>query len=89
MKEYIYPLIELLNEMTPYLLFGFLIAGILVGGPEHKHGTIKEVMRDAVLHEDHKISLLGLLDVNPAVISAFTVTGILLAETTSLLMKTT
>lgn len=29
MKEYIYPLIELLNEMTPYLLFGFLIAGIL------------------------------------------------------------
>lgn len=29
MKEYIYPLIDLLNEMTPYLLFGFLIAGIL------------------------------------------------------------
>lgn len=29
MKEYIYPLINLLNEMTPYLLFGFLIAGIL------------------------------------------------------------
>ena len=55
-----------------------LIAGVLVGGPEQKHGTIKEVMRDAVLHEDHQISLLGLLDVNPAVISAFTVTGILL-----------
>lgn len=29
MEEYIYPLINLLNEMTPYLLFGFLIAGIL------------------------------------------------------------
>ena len=29
MKEYIYPLIDLLNEMSPYLLFGFLIAGIL------------------------------------------------------------
>ena len=29
MKEYIHPLVELLNEMTPYLLFGFLIAGIL------------------------------------------------------------
>ena len=29
MKEYIFPLIDLLNEMTPYLLFGFLIAGIL------------------------------------------------------------
>ena len=29
MNEYIYPLINLLNEMTPYLLLGFLIAGIL------------------------------------------------------------
>lgn len=29
MKEYITPLISLLNEMTPYLLLGFLIAGIL------------------------------------------------------------
>lgn len=29
MDKYIYPLMTLLNEMTPYLLFGFLIAGIL------------------------------------------------------------
>lgn len=29
MNKYIYPLIELLNEMTPYLLFGLLVAGIL------------------------------------------------------------
>lgn len=29
MKEFILPIIDLLNEMTPYLLFGFLIAGIL------------------------------------------------------------
>ena len=29
MEKYITPLVELLNEMTPYLLFGFLIAGIL------------------------------------------------------------
>ena len=29
MKEYITPLIDLLNEMTPYLLLGFLIAGLL------------------------------------------------------------
>lgn len=29
MNDYIYPLIELLNEMTPYLLLGLLIAGIL------------------------------------------------------------
>ena len=29
MEKYITPLIDLLNEMTPYLLLGFLIAGIL------------------------------------------------------------
>ena len=29
MEQYIKPLIDLLNEMTPYLLLGFLIAGIL------------------------------------------------------------
>lgn len=29
MEEYIYPLLNLLNEMSPYLLFGFLIAGVL------------------------------------------------------------
>lgn len=29
MEKYITPLIELLNEMSPYLLLGFLIAGIL------------------------------------------------------------
>ena len=29
MEKYIYPLIDLMNEMTPYLLLGFLIAGIL------------------------------------------------------------
>lgn len=40
--------------------------------------SIKEVMRDAVLHEDNRISLLGLKDVNPALISGFTVTIILL-----------
>ena len=29
MNQYITPLIDLLNEMTPYLLLGFLIAGVL------------------------------------------------------------
>jgi uncharacterized membrane protein YraQ (UPF0718 family)/copper chaperone CopZ len=29
MEKYITPLVELLNEMTPYLLLGFLIAGML------------------------------------------------------------
>ena len=56
----------------------FLILSLLVGGPAEKHGSIKEVMRDAVLHEEHKISLFGLKEVNPALISAFTVTAIVL-----------
>ncbi len=46
--------------------------------PQVRHETIKEVMRDAVLHESGKISLLGLKDVNPALISAIAVTVILL-----------
>lgn len=56
----------------------FLVLGLVVGGPEEKHGTIKEVMRDAVLHDEHRISLFGLLEVNPAVVSAMTVTVVLL-----------
>lgn len=54
----------------------FLIGAICTGGGE-KHESIREVMRDAVLHENAKISLFGLRAVNPGLISAFTVTGIL------------
>ena len=39
---------------------------------------IQAAMRDAVLHGENKIDLFGLTEVNPAVISAFTVTAILL-----------
>ncbi len=41
-------------------------------------GSIQEVMRDAVLHEKFKVSLFGLIDVNPGLISAYVVTGILI-----------
>ena len=51
-----------------------LLAGLFLFGGSGG----QEVMRDAVLHETNKISLLGLKDVNPAVISAFTVTAALL-----------
>lgn len=40
--------------------------------------SIQETMKDAVLHESNKISLFGLMDVNPAFISALTVSGGLL-----------
>ena len=48
----------------------------IIKAPE-THGSIRELMRDAVLHETHKVSLFGLIEVNPGLISAFTVTGIL------------
>ncbi len=55
-----------------------VIGSVLTGGVSREKGSIREVMRDAVLHEEDKISLFGLIDVNPSVISAFTVTGMLL-----------
>lgn len=62
--------------------FACIFLALLGGSILTYHGagdeSIKEVMRDAVLHETNKISLLGIKDVNPALISAFTVTAILL-----------
>ena len=60
------------------LLVARVLVGIWVGAPVVKHESIKEVMRDAVLHESNKISLLGMKDVNPALVSAYTVTAIIL-----------
>ncbi len=51
-----------------------MIATFIVKSPGH-HGDIGELMKDAVLHETNKVSLFGLVDVNPGLISAFTVTG--------------
>lgn len=52
-----------------------MIATIVVQSPG-SHESIRELMRDAVLHEKNKISLFGMKDVNPSLISAFTVTAI-------------
>ena len=53
-----------------------MIGTIIVKSPG-SHESIRELMRDAVLHNTNKISLFGLKDVNPGLISAVTVTGIL------------
>lgn len=57
-----------------------LLAGIFLtrkpAGGEHE--SIKAVMRDAVLHDVNKVNFLGIMEVNPAVVSAYTVTGIIL-----------
>ena len=58
------------------VLVAILVAAILVPSVE-KEETIQEAMTDAVLHETNKVSLFG-LEVNPGLISAFVITGILL-----------
>ena len=56
-----------------------LIGIFLTNDPNHvEEETIQEVMKEAVLHEHVKVSLFGIKDVNPALISAFIVTGIIL-----------
>ncbi len=53
----------------------FMVGTIVVKSPGH-HGSISILMRDAVLHEVNKVSLFGLVDVNPGLISAYSVTAI-------------
>ena len=59
------------------LMIVFLIGSILTANPHKSHGNIQESMRDAVLHETGRISILGDFTVNPGLVSAFVVTGML------------
>lgn len=60
-------------------LIALLLLGIILLSKNHVGSTesIKEVMKDGVLHENDKINLFGTL-VNPGLISAYIVTAILL-----------
>ena len=55
-----------------------LLAGALLTGSPGRAESVQEAMRDAVLHDVNRVSLFGLKEVNPGLISAFTVTGLLL-----------
>ena len=59
------------------LIAVFLVSALVTGSQTGKQETIQEVMRDAVLHETDKIDIFG-LQVNPGVVSAFTVAVIIL-----------
>ena len=60
------------------LLIAGLTAAIFAIGLKHGQSeSVRDVMRDGVLHDRNKISFFG-LEVNPAVISAYVVTGVLL-----------
>ena len=59
-------------------LIAVLVAAIcLLGLPGEKHETIKALMRDGVLHDENRAAVFG-LRVNPALISAWVMTGVLL-----------
>ncbi len=60
------------------LLLAALLAGALATGTPGGEEPIQSAMRDAVLHSENRIGLFG-MEVNPGLISAFTVTAVLLA----------
>ena len=60
------------------VIFLLAVGSVLARNPSKETEPIQEMMNDAVLHESGKISLFGILDVNPALISAYIVTGVLI-----------
>ncbi len=69
------------RKLVSGIIFGVILIGLLVGivlTHSHEEEPIREVMKDAVLHEHIKVSFFGLLDVNPGLISAYTVTAVFL-----------
>lgn len=61
---------------TGLSMIALLLVGIFLIPSPSGGESINDAMRDSVLHETNKINLFG-LEVNPAVISAFTVTGVI------------
>ena len=65
-------------------VFAAIIIALIIGiaataRPDAVKEPINEVMKDAVLHETGRINIFGELRVNPALISAYIVSGILIA----------
>lgn len=56
-----------------------LLVASLVAGFQGRAESVQEAMRDAVLHNENQIPFLGGKAVNPGLVSAFCVTGLLLA----------
>ena len=76
--------IRLSKHTRRALLIWLVIAVIplalsIVVGPSGEHEDVQTAMRDAVLHDVNRVSLFGLKDVNPGLIAAMTVSGVLLA----------
>lgn len=68
---------KLIIALGVILVIAALAVSAILTPAHAKTESIQEVMKDAVLHEDNKVNLLG-VEVNPAVYSGFIVTGALL-----------
>lgn len=62
--------------VTGLIIIAALLVGIFLIPVKENGESINGTMRDEVLHETNKINLFG-LEVNPGLISAFTVTGVI------------
>ena len=61
------------------VLLVLILIGIILTGNGHGNAeSLRDAMRDAVLHEENLISLFGIKNVNPAFISGMMVTAVLL-----------
>lgn len=69
--------VKIISIITFSVIIVGLLIGIILTPPLEKEG-IGEIMGDAVLHERGKISLFGLIEINPGLLSAFIVTGVIL-----------
>ena len=63
------------------IIFGVIAAVLILGivltaGNAGEEEDIQTVMRDAVLHDTFRVNIFG-MEVNPGLIAAFTVTGVL------------
>ena len=70
------------TRRTFMTLWGIILAVLLVLSAltqgNEEHGDVSAAMRDAVLHDMNRINLFGLTDVNPGMIAAITISGVLL-----------
>ena len=70
------------NKVLFICLIAFIIVALIISfrlnGGVVRHETIKEMMKDAVLHEENKIWLFGIFQVNPGLISAMITSCVLI-----------
>lgn len=60
------------------VLIAALVVATVAIGPAAGHEDVRIAMRDAVLHEEGRVSLFGIMDVNPGLIAAVVINATLL-----------